>query len=59
MKFNLQVKSAYNELKTKKDNSGKFYKTLFHTIIVYLKNGIIVNIIKRAIMIYMRLQKIK
>lgn len=30
MKFNLQVKSAYNELKTKKDNSGKFYKTLFH-----------------------------
>ena len=30
MKLNLQVKSAYNELKTKKDNSGKFYKTLFH-----------------------------
>lgn len=30
MEFNLQVKSAYNELKTKKDNSGKFYKTLFH-----------------------------
>lgn len=30
MKLNLQVKSAYNELKTKKDNSGRFYKTLFH-----------------------------
>ena len=30
MELNLQVESAYNELKTKKDNSGKFYKTLFH-----------------------------